>query len=95
MALGYRSSASFLGRAIIWHPLRKAVGELEDLAHGQPVFGGSAHHRPPRRVRYFASEEGWCGRAENYSGALDLTFASSNRAGLRSERQICSTNVTR
>jgi hypothetical protein len=29
-------------------------------------------------VRYFASEEGLYGGAENYSGALDLTFASSN-----------------
>jgi hypothetical protein len=46
-------------------------------------------------VRYFASEEGWYGRAENYGGVLDLTFASSNRDALRSERQICSTNVTR
>jgi hypothetical protein len=54
----------------------------------------------PRRavaapVRYFASEEGLVWLAENNSGALDLTFASSNRDALRSERQICSTNVTR
>jgi hypothetical protein len=97
--LGYRFSASFLGRAIIWHPLRKAVGELEDLAHGQPVFGGSAHRPPaatwPRRCVISRLRKDWCGRAENYSGALDLTFASSNRDALRSERQICCTNVTR
>jgi hypothetical protein len=59
--LSYHSSGSCLGPAIIWHPVRRAIGELEDLAHGQPVFGGSAHHH--RRdvaapVRYFASEEG-------------------------------------
>jgi hypothetical protein len=29
-------------------------------------------------VRYFASEEGWYGRAENYGGVLDLSNRVAN-----------------
>jgi hypothetical protein len=43
-------SGSFLGDAIVWHPPRNDIGELEDLAHGQPLFGGSAHHPPRKRA---------------------------------------------
>jgi hypothetical protein len=46
-----RSRGSFLGRAIVWHPPRNSIGEFEDLAHGQSLFGGSAHRLPPKACR--------------------------------------------
>jgi hypothetical protein len=36
-------SGSFLGDAIVWHPPRNDIGELEDLAHGQPPYSAARH----------------------------------------------------